>query len=220
MKISPSIISSDLLELGRQVDLCTSSGAYSLHLDVMDGHFVPNLTMGFDMIRSIRSRTKLPLEAHLMIERPDIYYARFIESGANLILVHVEAPVRLASLQNDIISHGGKFGIVVNPETPLEYAYPFLERCAVLLIMSVHPGFSGQKFITSALEKVSEARHYIDSKSLETLIEIDGGINDRTGQLAVDAGADILVSASYIFSGDIEERIARLSSLVHGNGQT
>lgn len=214
MKISPSIISSDLLELGKQVDKCNSAGAYSLHLDVMDGHFVPNLTMGFDIIRSIRSRTDLILESHLMIERPDFYYRRFIESGTDVVLVHVEAPVRLSSLQDDIISLGAKFGIVVNPETPVEYTYPFLEKSSVLLIMSVHPGFSGQKFINSTLEKVSEARSYIDSKGLQTLIEIDGGINNETGQLAVDAGADILVSASYIFSGDINERIRKLSSLV------
>lgn len=213
MKVSPSIISSRLEILGEEIGKCDSAGVDSYHLDVMDGHFVPNLTMGPDLVRAVRRVTKKKLEAHLMIERPDKYYRSFIDAGADVLLIHSECLVNFKKLQEDISSAGSGFGIVVNPETSLDHAKPYLEQSEIILLMSVHPGFSGQKFIESTVEKIRAAREYIDSHGLKTEIEVDGGINNETGKLCAEAGAHILVSASYIFSGNIQERIQTLKNL-------
>lgn len=213
MKVSPSIISSRLEVLGKEIAACDEAGVYSYHLDVMDGHFVPNLTMGPDLIRAIRRSTRTPLETHLMIERPDHYYRSFIEAGSDTLLVHQECLVDFRKLIGDIRDQGTGFGMVINPETSLSSVHNYLEDSDILLVMSVHPGFSGQKFIESVLPKVSEARDYIRDHGFSTLIEIDGGVNSETGRKAVEAGADILVSASYIFSGNIGERIGILRNL-------
>ncbi len=213
MKVSPSVISSNLEDLGPQIRECDNAGADSYHLDVMDGHFVPNLTMGPDLVKAIRRVTSKPLEAHLMIERPDKYYSRFIQAGSDVLLVHQECLVDFKKLISGIKAEGAEFGIVVNPETPLETVHKYLEESSILLIMFVHPGFSGQKFIESVLPKISEARDYISEHGFKTQIEVDGGVTDVTGRRVVDAGADILVSGSYIFSGNIPERISILKNL-------
>ena len=213
MKISPSIISSRLEVLGEEIEKCDAAGADSYHLDVMDGHFVPNLTMGPDLISAVRRKTKKRLESHLMIERPDRYYRSFVEAGSDILLIHAECLVNFKKLMKDIADSGAEFGVVINPETPLSEALPLLPESRILLLMSVHPGFSGQKFINSTVDKIREARSYIEKNGLDTEIEVDGGINDKTGKLCADAGADILVSASYIFSGNIQERIGILKNL-------
>lgn len=213
MKVSPSVISCSLEELGKQIAECDNAGVYSYHLDVMDGHFVPNLTMGPDLVKAVRRSTSKPLEAHLMIERPDHYYRKFIEAGADILLIHQECLVDFKKLIEDIREAGGRFGIVINPDTPFSSVTHLLEYSDILLIMSVHPGFSGQKFIDYVVPKIKEARDYIDSHGLKTMIEVDGGVNNETGKKAVEAGADILVSASYIFSGNIGERIGILQDL-------
>ena len=213
MKVSPSIISSRLENLAEQISSCDSAQVDSYHLDVMDGHFVPNLTMGPELVRAIRRCTDRTLEAHLMIDRPDKYYKPFIEAGSDVLLIHQECLVDFQKLRKDIRQEGKDFGIVINPETPLESALPYLEEAKILLIMSVHPGFSGQGFISSAVAKIGEARAYIDRMQLGTQIEVDGGVNYDTGKLCAEAGADILVSGSNIFSGDIRERIDKLSGL-------
>ncbi len=213
MKVSPSVISLKFEELGDQIRQCDEAGAYSYHLDVMDGHFVPNLTMGPEIVKAIRRSTSRPLEAHLMIERPDKYYSNFIEAGSDVLLVHQECLVDFKKLIADIKGAGADFGIVINPDTPLSSVHKYLEQSSILLVMSVNPGFSGQKFIESVLPKVTEAKDYIRDHGLKTLIEVDGGVNNITGKKAVDAGADILVSASYIFSGNISERIEILKNL-------
>ncbi len=213
MKVSPSIISAKLDHLATEILQCESAGVDSYHLDVMDGHFVPNLTMGPDLVKAVRRNTKKKLEAHLMIDRPDKYYGPFLDAGADTLLVHAECLVDFKKLHTDITSAGGDFGIVVNPETPLEHAIPYLEDARILLIMSVHPGFSGQKFIPATIDKMKRAKNYITSKKLKVEIEVDGGINDETGSLCAEAGADILVSASYIFSGNIAERIGILKEM-------
>lgn len=213
IKVSPSVISCKLETLGEQIGECDAAGVYSYHLDVMDGHFVPNLTMGPDLVKAIRKSTDKPLETHLMIERPDHYYRSFIEAGSDVLLVHQECLVNFRKLIGNIRESGAGFGIVINPETQLSSVHNFLEDSDILLIMSVHPGFSGQKFIDYVLPKVSEAKSYIRDHGLNTKVEIDGGVNDITGRKAVEAGADILVSASYIFSGNIGERIRVLQNL-------
>ena len=213
MLVSPSIISSSLVRLQDEVKKCEQAGAFSLHLDIMDGHFVPNITMGPDFVKAIRNVTDLRLESHLMLERPDMYYQKFREAGSDVILIHVESPMSTGRLIRQMEADGCRYGIVINPETPVEKAYPFLEKAEVLLIMSVHPGYSGQAFIRGVIPKIRAARRHIDATGLKTRIEIDGGINDRTGAEVAEAGADILVSASYIFSGNVAERISTLKTI-------
>ncbi len=213
VEISPSIISCDLRRLEEQIKECELAGAESFHLDVMDGHFVDNITMGPDIISAVRKSTNLRLDAHLMIERPDKYYTSFLNAGCDVIFVHYEAPIEVNGLINKFESENIRYGIVINPDTDISKVYKFLGTAEILLIMSVYPGFSGQKFIESSLDKVKKARKFIDDNNYKTKIEIDGGINNETGAAAVKAGADILVSASYIFNGNINERIKILKNL-------
>lgn len=212
MQVSPSIISADLRVLQSQVQECVKAGAESFHLDVMDGHFVPNITIGPEVVKAIRKSTDLALEAHLMVERPDKYYRNFHEAGADVLLVHYESPVNLVGLFQKMREEGIRYGVVINPETEFTEVSDLLDGAEILLIMSVHPGFSGQKFI-DVLDKVSSASRYIKENGLSTKVEIDGGINYDTGSRAARAGADILVSGSYIFSGNIGERIKGLKAL-------
>ena len=213
IKVSPSIISCQLENLGKEISACDEADVFSYHLDVMDGHFVPNLTMGPELVKAIRRSTDKPLEAHLMIERPDRYYKNFIDAGSDILLIHQECLVDFRKLISDIKSEGAGFGIVLNPDTPFSKAEKYLEDSDILLIMTVHPGFSGQKFIEYVVPKIEEARKYIDEQGLKTKIELDGGVTDITGRKVIDAGADILVSGSYIFSGNIGERIKTLQNL-------
>lgn len=213
MKVSPSVISAKLEVLGEQLGECDNAGVDSYHLDIMDGHFVPNLTMGPELVKAIRRSTSRTLESHLMIERPDKYYRNFIDAGSDILLVHQECLVDFKKLISDIKEGGAGFGMVVNPETPFSSVHKYLEDSSILLIMTVHPGFSGQKFIEGVLPKVTEAKEYIRDHGFKTQVEVDGGVNDITGKKIVDAGADILVSGSYIFSGNIPERVNILKNL-------
>lgn len=211
--VSPSIISCKLETLREQINQSEASSADMFHLDVMDGHFVPNLTMGPDLVRAIRMSTKLPLEAHLMVERPDKYWRKFSEVGADIFLIHYESPCNLQNTFKEIESSGKRYGIVINPDTDFSTVERYIPGAYIVLIMSVYPGFSGQSFIEMSLENVRKAREFIDRNKLDTKIEVDGGINNITGKKAVAAGADILVSASYIYGGDIAERISILKKL-------
>ncbi len=213
IEISPSIISSNLLELGNQIKQCQVAGAESFHLDVMDGHFVNNITMGPDLVSAVRRATDLRLDCHLMIERPDKYYKSFIEAGGNVLLVHYETPIEVSNFLRKLEDENIRYGIVINPDTDVKKVYKFVSTSEIVLVMSVYPGFSGQKFIDKSLEKVRELRKFIDENYYNTKIEIDGGINAETGKLAREAGADILVSASYIFGNNIENSIKKLKSL-------
>ncbi|SMD30260.1 ribulose-phosphate 3-epimerase [Picrophilus oshimae] len=212
VEVSPSIISSDLSHLYDEIKRCEDAGAGSFHLDVMDGHFVNNITMGPDLIRAIRKSTGLRLDAHLMIERPDKYYKSFLDAGADVLLIHYESPVNTMELLKKFHRENIRYGIVINPETNFERVKSLIENAEILLIMSVNPGFSGQKFIDDSLIKVSQAREFIRANNLKTRIEIDGGINDETGRLAANAGADILVSASFIFKNGVINPIKTLKN--------
>jgi ribulose-phosphate 3-epimerase len=213
IEISPSIISSNLLELGTQLRECQKAGAESFHLDIMDGHFVDNITIGPDIVAAIRKGTDLRLDCHLMIERPDKYYKSFINAGADVLLIHYETPIEINNFIKKLEDENIKHGIVINPDTDVQKIYKFVPGSEIVLVMSVFPGFSGQKFIEKSLEKVKALRKFIDENNYSTKIEIDGGINNETGKLAIDAGADILVSASYIFKNGISESIKKLKSL-------
>ncbi len=213
IEISPSIISSNLLELGSQIKECQTAGAGSFHLDVMDGHFVDNITMGPDLVAAIRKGTGMRLDCHLMIERPDRYYKSFINAGADVLLIHYETPIEVGEFIKKLQDENIKYGIVINPDTDVKKIYKFVPGSEIVLVMSVFPGFSGQKFIEKSLENVMALRKFIDENHYSTRIEIDGGINNETGKLAVEAGADILVSASYIFKNGISESIKKLKFL-------
>ena len=216
IKISPSILSADFSKLGLEIASLEKAGADLIHIDVMDGHFVPNITIGPDIIKSLRKFSKLPFDVHLMINPVDKYIENFSNAGADIITLHPEAtPDLVASIQK-IKSLGKKSGVSLNPDTSTDKIEKVLSEIDIVLIMSVHPGFAGQKFIEHTLQKVKYLKAKIKEKKLKTEIEIDGGINFETAKLAIDAGVDILVSGTTIFKsnkGDLKKNIKLLKSI-------
>ncbi len=213
MKISPSIISSRLEFLKEEIEKSVSAGASSFHLDIMDGNFVPNLTMGPDFIKAVRRSTDLELDAHMMILNPEKYWKTFSSAGCDLFYFHYETPFDFHKVRNEIKEENKKIGIAINPDTDpsrILDLVPYLDR---ILVMTVYPGFSGQKFIESASDKISILRKHIDENGYSCEIEVDGGIDANTGKIVKKKGADVIVSASYIYGGDIGERIGILKSL-------
>jgi ribulose-phosphate 3-epimerase len=197
--IAPSILSADFSRLGEEVKVVAKAGADLIHIDVMDGHFVPNITIGPDVVRAVRKVTDLPLDVHLMIEEPMKYIERFAEAGADMLSVHVEA-CDMEKTLTSIRKLKCKAGAVINPPTPVEKLLPFVEYADFVLIMTVNPGFGGQAMIPECVEKIRRLKKYIsEEKKLKTLIEVDGGIKTSNVKQAVSAGADIIVAGSAIF---------------------
>ena len=199
IKLAPSILSADFARLGEEIKAVEEAGAEVIHIDVMDGHFVPNLTLGPVVVKSIRHFSKLPFDVHLMIQNPDQYLEAFAQAGADWISVHVETCPHLHRTISHIKSLGKKAGVVLNPATPLESLDYILEEVDYVLVMSVNPGFGGQSFIPSALRKVRTLKEIIRERRLEVFIEIDGGVNLETIGEVVRAGAEVLVAGSAIF---------------------
>ncbi len=197
--VLPSLLMCDFGHLEREIRRLEDAGASALHLDVMDGHFVPNLSFGLPLVESIRSITNLPLDVHLMIANPADYVTRYVEAGANMVSFHIEVTDEAPKLLEQIRTSGAAAGIVLNPPTPVEQVLPVLEHCDFALVMSVMPGFGGQKFDPVALEKIQTIR---SSANDSLLIEVDGGVNDETIQNCVRAGTDLLVAGSAITGGD------------------
>lgn len=200
VKIAPSILSADFAKLGAEIQEVEAAGADWIHVDVMDGHFVPNITIGPLVVEAIRPVTKLPLDVHLMIENAEQYVETFAQAGADYITVHVEASPHLHRTIQMIRNAGAKPGVVLNPHTPIEAILPILSEVDLVLFMTVNPGFGGQAFIPEVLEKVAALRAIIDEKGYDIDIEIDGGINEETIQDAVRAGANVFVAGSAIFN--------------------
>jgi len=197
--VAPSILSADFIALAEDIHKAEQAGADWFHLDVMDGHFVPNITFGPGLVKAVRKITKLPLDVHLMIEHPDQYIQRFAESGADYLTVHYEACNHLNRSIAAIKELGVKAGVCLNPHSPAFLLDQIISEVDLVLLMSVNPGFGGQKFIEPTLAKIAAVRGIIDDYHYSCLLEVDGGINETTGKKCVEAGVDILVAGSYVF---------------------
>lgn len=207
--LSPSILSADFCKLGEQIKEVELAGAKYLHIDVMDGIFVPSISYGMPVIKSIRKCSDIFFDVHLMIDRPERYIQEFAESGADLINFHLEATADVEGTIEKIRGLGKKVGITIKPATPAEAVEPYLELVDMVLVMTVEPGFGGQKLIPSCLEKVSEIRRMIEDKGLTVDIEVDGGINADNVESALEAGANVIVAGSAVFKDDIRENVEK-----------
>ena len=209
VKIAPSILSSNFAKLGNEIKEVEEGGADYIHVDVMDGHFVPNITIGPLIVEAIRPVTDLPLDVHLMIENPDHYIQSFSDAGADIISVHVEACTHLHRTIQLIKSCGKKAGVVINPATPVDTIQHIIEDVNLVLLMTVNPGFGGQKFIDSVVPKIRQVKQMVDEKGLNIDIEVDGGVNPETARICKQAGANVLVAGSAIFNkGDRKKAIS------------
>jgi ribulose-phosphate 3-epimerase len=209
VEIAPSILSADFARLGEEIAAAERGGATLLHCDVMDGHFVPNLTIGLPVIKSLARATRLPLDAHLMISEPGRYAEQFVEAGAKMVSVHVETDAHLHRTLAAIKAKGAQAGVAINPATPLAALEEALPYADFVLLMSVNPGFGGQKFIKTSLDKVRRLRRMIDERGLKTRIEIDGGIDASNVSEIVAAGAEIIVAGTAVFGAGDPARSVR-----------
>jgi len=215
IQLAPSLLSSDLLHMGDAIRACEQGGADLLHYDVMDGHFVPPITYGPDFVRAIKRMSTLPVDVHLMVTNPDHQVEQFAEAGADWISVHAEATPHAHRTLHRIKALGKRAGFVLNPATPLEYAFEVAGDADFILLMSVNPGYGGQKFIESFLPRCERLRTWLDTRGFSAVeIEVDGGIKVDNARRAADAGASILVSGSGVFSGSIGDNLAAMRTAV------
>lgn len=210
VKVAPSMLSADFSKFGDETERVDKAGASLIHLDVMDGSFVPNITIGPDVIKSIRNRTKIPFDTHLMIDEPIRYIRQFAEAGSDYITIHVESTDRVKETIDEIHKYGKKAGITVKPATPVSEILSFLKDVELVLVMTVEPGFGGQKFMSQHISKIKELDEYRKTHSLKFLISVDGGVNRDTGKQCAEAGADILVAGNFLFKNEDMAKEIRL----------
>jgi len=215
IEIAPSILSADFGRLREEIESAERGGASILHFDVMDGRFVPNITVGLPVLKSLRNVTKMKIDAHLMIEEPGRYAVQFVEAGADMVSVHVEADPHIHRTLTSIREAGAKAGVVLNPATSLNAIDEVLPHCDFVLVMSVNPGFGGQKFIGTSLDKLRSLRGIIEKRGLSVKIEVDGGVDEKNIKDVVSAGAEMIVAGSAVFGGgDPESSVRRLIEAV------
>ena len=213
VRIAPSILSADFARLGEEIAAVAAAGADFIHVDVMDGHFVPNLTIGPLVVSAIRKATTLPFDVHLMIAPVDPYIDDFARAGADILTVHPEAGPHLHRTLQSIRAAGMKPGVALNPATPAAVVEPVIGDVDLILVMSVNPGFGGQSFIRSQLKKIETIRRLIDASGREIMLEVDGGVNEQTAKDVIAAGADVLVAGSAVFRGDAKAYAANIAAL-------
>jgi ribulose-phosphate 3-epimerase len=213
LRIAPSILSADFARLGEEIQAIDAAGADYIHVDVMDGHFVPNLTIGPLVVKAARPYSKLPFDVHLMIAPADPYITAFADAGADIITVHAEAGAHLHRSLQAIKATGRKCGVSIVPSTPAQALAHVMDMVDLVLVMSVNPGFGGQSFISSQLQKIQEIRSMIDATGRLIDLEVDGGINPQTARQVRAAGADVLVAGSAVFSGNPEDYASNISAL-------
>ena len=213
VRIAPSILSADFASLGAEVRAVSQAGADYIHIDVMDGHFVPNLTIGPAVVAALRPHSSLPFDVHLMISPADPYIPDFVQAGADIVTVHVEAGPHLHRTIQLIKDEGVRAGLALNPGTPVTVVKPLLDTLDLVLVMSVNPGFGGQSFIAGQLEKIRQLRTLIDKTERKIDLQVDGGINSENAADAIAAGADVLVAGSATFTGDTSQYAANIKAL-------
>ena len=215
--LAPSILSADFKILGEQLKLTEEAGAEYIHFDVMDGMFVPSISFGMPVLASIKGATSQTLDVHLMVTEPIRYVEEFVKAGADIVTVHYEACEDLQATIDKIHAAGAKVGISIKPKTPVDVLIPYLDQAEMFLIMSVEPGFGGQAFIPESLERISELRNLLNEKELTTDIEVDGGIYHKNVAEVLAAGANVMVSGSGVFKGDIKDNTVKFMEILNGN---
>lgn len=212
--LAPSILNADFYKLGEQIRAIEEAGAPYLHIDVMDGVFVPSISFGMPVVASVRANTDLFLDVHMMVTKPERYVEEFIKCGADSVTIHVEACDCVEDTIKKIKNLGAKAGVAINPETPVSEVLPYLGIADMILVMTVHPGFGGQKYITECAKKIKEVRSAIDAGTYQTDLQVDGGISINNLQMNLEAGANVIVAGSAVFKGDISEKVGAFLQLM------